>query len=640
MLVLKELFKQYGEKVLFRDVEITFDPGKCYGLVGANGSGKSTLVRMITREELPDGGAITIPGNLKLGTLNQDHFSFEDQVIRDVVVMGNKELYAAIVEKDALLEEDDPCANRIIELEEIIAANDGYTAESRASEILKGLGVESQLHLKKMAILSGGFKLRVLLAQVLFSSPDILLLDEPTNHLDILSIKWLEDYLRSLSSLVIVVSHDRYFLNNVCTHIVDIDYQTMTMYPGNYDKFLVSKEERTLQREREAEKAEKAIGELQQFVTRFKAKATKARQAQSKAKQIERMSKKIAAPVYSSRVFPRISFPIVRLPGKYILKVEGLSKSFGEKRVLNDLNFELLRGDRLAIIGANGVGKSTLLKILVNDLDSTSGAFEWGYETHVQYFAQDHQELIPPKTTPYEWLYQFAPGESIGTIRGVLGNFLFSDDDVHKSTSALSGGEAARLILAKLHLLKGNVLVLDEPTNHLDMESIESLLKALNSFEGSFLLVSHSRYLIENVANKILFIQDDGIDMFDGTYAEFVEKTGRDHLAEAAREERPKKEKPAPKKTVFDKKEEKARRAAKKALRDSCRELEDRIQDTEEAMTVIDDLFSDPNYFAVTKPAEIKKKDSQKKQLQTDLERLMDEWETTSAKLEEMEGNV
>ncbi len=635
MLKLKELSKQYGDKVLFQDVDISFDPGKCYGLVGANGSGKSTLMRMITGQETADSGEILIPGNRTLGTLNQDHFSFEEKKILDVVIMGNRVLYKALLEKEELLEHEDPCAHRIIELEEIIAENDGYIADSMASEMLEGLGITTDLHQSPMSVLSGGFKLRVLLAQVLFSKPSILLLDEPTNHLDIISINWLETYLKSISSLVVVISHDRMFLNNVCTHIADIDYQTITIYPGDYDHFLEKKEENARTRAKEAEKAEKAIEDHQQFVTRFKAKASKARQAQSKARMIERMEKNLTEPVYSSRVYPTISFPIIRQPGKYILNVENISKSYGELQVLKNVCFNLYRGDKLAVIGPNGVGKSTLLKILVSSLQADSGEFEWGYETHVQYFAQDHQEQISEETTPYEWLYQFAPGESIGTIRGILGQFLFSNDDVHKSTKALSGGESARLILSKLHLLKGNILVLDEPTNHLDLESIESLKKALNEFEGSFILVSHSRYLIENVANKILLIQPDGIDLFEGTYREFVEKTGFDHLAEAAAEIRKKKKtlKPAARQ-VYNKEEEKRKNRLKKELKKQCRDLEEHIFQLEASISDIDELFSDPNYFAKTPADEIKDKNREKQALQSELEQIYPKWERVSGELE------
>ncbi|CAM2068323.1 ABC-F family ATP-binding cassette domain-containing protein [Sulfidibacter corallicola] len=642
MINLINIVKRYGTRVLFEDVNLRFDPGKRYGIVGANGAGKSTLLRVVTGEETADGGDVTMPTRINLGTLTQDHFAFEDVPIVQVVMKGKPVLSNAFEEKEVLLDDPDSDIHRIAELEEIIADHDGYAAEARIAEMLEGLGIPTEKHYQPMKVLSGGYKLRVLLAQCLFGDPDALLLDEPTNHLDIYSIKWLEDYLNTCRAVVLVVSHDREFLNAVCTHMVDVDYGTTKLYTGNYDQFLEQKALDEEMRQIETEKREKRIDELNAFVTRFKAKASKARQASSKAKQIERMEKTIEAPRYSSRVFPRIQFTPCRPPGKQVLEIKDLGKSFGDKEVLRNVTFDVYRNDKIAILGPNGVGKSTLLKILVGELEASVGHVEWGHETYPQYFSQDHGEALDKNTSLYEWLYSFAPGETIGAIRGTLGNLLFSGDDVHKQTSALSGGEAARLVISKLVLLKGNVLILDEPTNHLDMEAIESLVEAIESFDGTVLLVSHNRYVVDRLATKILEIRPEGIDLFDGTYAEFLEKVGADYLsyqvdlrAEKKAEKREKKKKStgdANRKKRSDNR--KVFNAEAKPLKEKNKAIEAEVEGLEEQLEAIKDLFSDPNYFAKTDPAEVRGKDQEKRNLESALEAKYAAWEEINTALE------
>lgn len=640
MISLTNLGKTFGANVLFESVNARFDPGKVYGIVGANGAGKSTLLRMISGEEIVDHGEIGLSGKTTLGTMIQEHFAFEDMRIRDVVLQGRKQLADAIAEKRVLLQQEDPDPHRIAELEDLIAHGDGYAAEAKISEMLDGLGIPASQHDQPMSTLSGGYKNRVLLAQCLFSHPDALLLDEPTNHLDILSLKWLEKFLIQFPGIVVVVSHDRSFLDHVCDAVLDLDFSTAKMYKGNYTAFLKGKEEEALLREMEAEKAEKKIEALNQFVTRFKAKATKARQAQSKAKQIDRMERDIQAPVYSSRKYPVFRFTCCRPPGKVVLETEALNKSFADHVVLRDVNFTLYRGDKVAVIGPNGIGKSTLLKILTGQLQADSGTYSWGYETHPLYFAQDHRADIKDDTTPYQWLYQFEPGESIGTIRSILGQVLFSGDDVHRSTAGLSGGEASRLVLAKLILLKGNVLVLDEPTNHLDMESIESLVEALQQCDHTIILVSHNRYVVENVATKILELKPQAADFFDGSYREYLDKVGVDHLAYQT--QKPMAKEPTKENTYAAQKQrrktalqqEKAIRAKINGLKKKAQDLENQIQVLEQEVQGIHDVFSDPNYFARATPEEVRLKDAEKRKYERQLERLYAEWEGVQLELE------
>jgi ATPase subunit of ABC transporter with duplicated ATPase domains len=678
MITVINLSKSYGGQYLFRDVNLQFDPGNRYGIVGANGAGKSTFLRILCGQESPDTGQVLLPAKLRTGTLNQDHFAFEDELLLDVVLQGRPELYRAFQEKELLLTETEPDPERIIELEEIIQHHDGYQAESRIAEMLEGLGIATPYHKQPMQVLSGGYKLRVLLAQCLFSEPEVLLLDEPTNHLDIISVRWLEDYLSNCKGTVIVVSHDRDFINRVSTHIADIDYQTIKIYPGNYDYYLKARELDELQRRQESEKAEKKIDELQAFVTRFKGKATKARQAQSKIKQINRMEKEIVKPVYSSRVHPRIHFECRRPSGKTVLEVTDLAKSYGTKAVLNGVSFTVQRGDRLAVIGPNGIGKSTLLKIIMGELEADRGKVEWGYETWPEYFSQDHREAIPRDSTRYEYLYSYGPGESIGTIRGLLGNLLFSGDDVHKNTAALSGGEAARLIIARLVLKKGNVLILDEPTNHLDLESIESFIDALTAYDGTIIFVSHNRYLVNRLATRVLELKSDGFETFPGSYQEYLEHLGCDHLGGATRtpsgstavaapsrleaagkapqndaaptaagnseekstattepEKKAKKSRRRP--PTLDKQRRKELNRRLRPLKKESGETERLCEELERELEHFNQLFLQPDYYSATAPETIKKDSAAKKECEEKLAWAYHKWEQLNQEIEELE---
>jgi ATPase subunit of ABC transporter with duplicated ATPase domains len=393
MIAVSDLGKSFGPQTLFEGVSIQFNPGNRYGLVGANGSGKSTFLRILTGDELPSSGIVAMPKRIKLGVLQQDHFRYEQMPILEVAMMGNHEVWEAMVEKERLLAdaETEFDADRYAEVEDLILRHDGYTLEARAGEVLEGLGIPTEVHRNLLSTLSGGFKLRVLLAQVLAADPGVLLLDEPTNHLDILSIRWLEKFLESYKGTAVLISHDHRFLDNVCTHIVDVDYETIILYPGNYTAFMAAKVGNRDRKEAEIEKREAEIARHQQFVDRFKAKATKARQAQSKVKMIEKIV--IDRLPQSSRRYPTFKFKQLRPSGRQVLEIEGVSKSYGDKQVLKDVSLTVQRGDRIAIIGPNGIGKSTLLKIAMGEVDADAGRIEWGYETHRGYFSQDHNEL-------------------------------------------------------------------------------------------------------------------------------------------------------------------------------------------------------------------------------------------------------
>jgi len=659
MISVSNLEKSFGDRVLFRDASFQLNPGDRYGLVGANGSGKTTLLGILTGEEEATSGQVSIPKSARLGVLRQDQFLYEDQEVLGVALMGNPELWEAMVEKEKILanagEHFD--ADRFNELEETVQRYDGYTAEARAAAILEGLGLPAEVHRQPLSTLSGGFKLRVLLAQVLASAPDVLLLDEPTNHLDILSIRWLEKFLQTFSGPVVVISHDHRFLDNVSTHILDVDYATVRLYKGNYTAFIDQKLLDRERREKEIEGREKEIAHHQKFVDRFKAKASKARQAQSKLRMIERMADGLEELPGSSRRYPKFRFEQKRPSGRDVLKVTGIRKTYGDNEVLHGVDLLIRRGERVVIMGPNGIGKSTLLKIIMKDIEADAGEVEWGYETHPGYFAQDHKEQVEESDrTAEQWLWDFCPDKDRGFVRGHMGLMLFSGDDGQKKLSALSGGEAARLVFARIGLEKPNVLVLDEPTNHLDLESIEALVQALAKYEGTLILVSHDRWFVGALATRVIEIRADGIRDYHGTYEEYVQACGDDHLdadsvvLKAKKEERARKagggdaaqngkgrggerggERGAERAAPGRASDPKVERGRLERRRD---ELTAEIERAEGRVEEIDGIFCRPRYYEETPPERISALERERDEVQARVDGLMGEWEGVERALE------
>lgn len=638
MIAVSGLGKHFGPQTLFEDVSIQFNPGNRYGLVGANGSGKSTLLKILAGDEPPSAGTVSLPKRIKLGVLKQDHFQYEGNPILEVAMMGDKDVWAAMVAKEELLanahEHFD--ADRYAELEDIILAHQGYALEARAGEILEGLGIPTEVHRQPLSSLSGGFKLRVLLAQVLAANPDVLLLDEPTNHLDILSIRWMEKFLVGFTGTALVVSHDHRFLDNVCTHIVDVDYETVILYPGNYSYFDQAKHEERGRREQENEKLEKKIATHQMFVDRFKAKATKARQAQSKVRLMEKMADELVALPQSSRRYPTFKFQQRRPTGKDVLVVENVSKAYSDKKVLENISLTIRRGDRVAILGPNGIGKSTLLKIAMGEVPADSGKAEWGYEVYPGYFAQDHKEVLAEsgRQSVEAWLWEVCPLEPIGFVRGNLGAVLFSGDDVKKGVGSLSGGEAARLVFSRLAVEKPNVLVLDEPTNHLDLEAIEALVRGLKAYDGTLIFVSHDRWFVSELAERIIEVSPKGINDYQGTYEEYLLACGDDHLdAEAVllRVKRDRsKEKARPAVTPAEEKERKRQQKEIERRRDETTQA---VERAEARIGEINEVFCDPTFFDRASRNEIQKLENEQKSLKEKVEALMAEWERLESDL-------
>jgi ATPase subunit of ABC transporter with duplicated ATPase domains len=524
MITLNKVTKRFGPKVLIENVSMTFDPGKRYVIVGANGAGKSTLLKLISGEQDYDQGSIEIPAKLKVGVLKQDHFAHDQDRILDVVLMGNKALWSAMQEKEKLYagEMTDEVGMRLAELESVVAEEDGYTAEARAAEVLEGLGIPAEKHYEPMSSLAAGYKPRVLIAQSLFAGADVLLLDEPTNHLDLDSIRWLEGFLTDqFRGTLLIVSHDRHFMNSISTHVVDVDYQTLSTFTGDYDDFVEQKTTGRRRTESEVAQKKKRVAELKEFVARFGASANRSSQAQSRVKEIEKLESAMSLK-RSSVVRPYIKFEIVKPSGRDVLRAEGLSKAFGANQVFKNFTFNVSRGEKLAIIGPSGIGKSTLLKMLVGEYEPDAGKVVWGHDTSVGYFAQDHHEALEAGYTAYEWLHRWDKDATVESVRSVLGRLLFSGEAGLKRTETLSGGEAARLLLAKLILLKNNVFVMDEPTNHLDVESIDSLLQALREFKGTVLVTSHDRHFVSQLGTRILELSARGPNLFNGSYDEFL----------------------------------------------------------------------------------------------------------------------
>ena len=528
MISVSNVSMRYGGKILFEDVATSFQSGRRYGLTGPNGAGKSTFMKLLSGDLEPQKGTVSRPK--KVGILRQDQFAFDAFRVVDTVIMGNAPLWKALEERERLYakaELTDEDGMRLGELEGVVAEEDGYSAESDAAVLLDGLDIPESLHERKMGELQGGQKVRVLLAQALYGRPEALLLDEPTNYLDLESIHWLQNFLTHYEGSLIVISHDRHFLNSVCTHTADIDYQTIIAYPGGYDDMVLQKTQIRSRIESENAQREKKISQLNEFIARFSA-GTRASQVTSRKKEVERLQTTDLARSNIARPF--IRFDMKRPSGRHALEVKNVSKGYDGVEVIRDFSAALQRGEKVALMGRNGAGKTTLLKALlagapgVDDSDEgrDSGTVAWGHEVQIGYFAQDHQGSIKHGTTVSEWLHDWDPQASKEEIRGLLGQMLFSGEEGMKPTQALSGGEAARLIFCKLMLQKPNVLVFDEPTNHLDLESINALNVALQKFEGTVLLVTHDEDLVEEVATRVWHFDGGKIEDFAGTYEEYA----------------------------------------------------------------------------------------------------------------------
>jgi len=518
---------RYGSKVLFEDVTTTFTVGRRYGLTGPNGSGKSTFMKLLTGELDAQKGNVARPP--KLGVLRQDQFEFDAFRVIDTVIMGNSRLWSAMTERDRLYEKPDMSNEdgmRLGELEGIVGEEDGYSAESNAAVLLQGLDIPDELHERPMSELQGGQKVRVLLAQALFGSPTALLLDEPTNHLDLDSIHWLEGFLERYDGTLIVISHDRHFLNAVCTHIADIDYQTIITYTGGYDDMVMAKTQIRSRIESENVQREKKIAQLMDFIQRFGA-GTRAAQTTSRRKEVERLQTNDLARSNIQR--PYIRFVQNRPAGKVAMEIKGISKAFGNLQVIDDFSAIINRGEKIALVGRNGAGKTTMLKALMADNpsfppspgDLDSGSIRWGHEVSIGYFPQDHTGAIYKGTTAVEWLHSFDPDAHRQDIHGLLGQMLFTGEEGLKPTAALSGGETARLLFCRIMLQKPNLLIFDEPTNHLDLESINALNIALQKFEGTVLMVTHDQDLLEEVGTRVWHFEHGRITDFKGTFEEY-----------------------------------------------------------------------------------------------------------------------
>jgi ATPase subunit of ABC transporter with duplicated ATPase domains len=523
MISVQNVTKAFGPKKLFEDVDVTFSPGTRYGLTGPNGAGKTTFMKILAGDEEPDNGGVIRPR--KLGVLRQDHFRYEDNRVLDIVLIGNEGLWAAMTEKEALLakpEISDEDGHRLAELEALIGEEDGYSAEADAAELLQGLGIEEPWHDQPMRALAGGYKLRVLLAQALFGKPQGLLLDEPTNHLDIESIRWLEGFLRAYEGVLITISHDRHFLNAICTHIADIDYECIITYSGGYDDMVRQKGQVRTRVESENDEKKKKIAQLQEFVARFHA-GTRASQVQSRIRAMQKL--KLEEMKRSNIAAPFIKFEQKAPSGKQTLTIETIAKAYGGNEVVQPFSALVTRGERVCVIGKNGVGKSTLVKMIAGDLQPDTGHVRWGHQSKVGYLPQDQAGAIRPGTTAFGWLRELEDKLSNEEISGLLGRMLFSGEERMKPTATLSGGETVRLLLAKLMLFKDNVLVLDEPTNHLDLQSIAALSEGLQRYEGTVIVVTHDQELIREVGSRIWVMhRNEPILDFPGTFDEFVEK--------------------------------------------------------------------------------------------------------------------
>src|SRR5450830_1431108 len=521
---------QFGPKPLFENISVKFGDGNRYGLIGANGCGKSTFMKILGGDLEPSAGNVSLDTNERLGKLRQDQFAFEEMRVLDVVMMGHAEMWQAMSDRDAIYANPDATDDDYMaaaDLEAKFAEYDGYTAEARAGELLLGVGVPIEQHQGPMSNVAPGWKLRVLLAQALFSNPDILLLDEPTNNLDINTIRWLEDVLNERNSTMIIISHDRHFLNQVCTHVADMDYGTLKIYPGNYDEYMFASTQARNQQLANNAKAKDKVAELQEFVRRFAANKSKARQATSRAKQIEKIKVDDIKP--SSRAYPFVRFDGEKKLHRLAVEVENISKGY-DRQLFKNFSLMVEAGERIAIIGANGAGKTTMLRCIAGEIASLQpdqGRVKWAENANVGYMPQDPTEEFATDTILTDWMGKWTQeGDDDQAVRSILGRLLFGGDEVKKSVKVLSGGEKGRMMYGKLMLGRHNVMLLDEPTNHMDMESIESLNIALDKYAGTLIFVSHDREFVSSLANRILEIKENEIIDFRGSYEEYLTSQG------------------------------------------------------------------------------------------------------------------
>ncbi|WP_105201674.1 MULTISPECIES: ABC-F family ATPase [unclassified Pseudoalteromonas] len=525
MIATANIAMQFGAKPLFENVSVKFNNGNRYGLIGANGCGKSTFMKILGGDLEPSAGNVMLGESVRLGKLRQDQFAFEEYSVMDTVLMGNTELWAVKERRDFIYSQAEMSEEEgmeVADLEVRFAEMDGYTAESRAGELLLGLEIPIEQHFGPMSEVAPGWKLRVLLAQALFSDPDVLLLDEPTNNLDINTIRWLEQVLVERKSTMVIISHDRHFLNTVCTHMADLDYGEVRLFPGNYDEYMTAATQAREKMLNENAKKKAQIAELQSFVSRFSANASKAKQATSRAKQIDKIQLEEVKP--SSRVSPYIRFEQDKKLHRQAITIEGLSKAF-ETPLFSNFDLQVEAGQRVAIIGQNGAGKTTLLRCLLGEIGADQGSVKWAEQAKIGYIAQDHAADFVEDDNLFDWMKQWTTGDD-QVVRGALGRMLFSNDDVKKRVKVLSGGEKGRMLFGKMSLINPNVLVLDEPTNHLDMESIEALNLALENYEGTLFFVSHDREFVSSLATQIIDIRPEGIVHFQGSYEEYLKSQG------------------------------------------------------------------------------------------------------------------
>ena len=528
MLTVNNVSVRFGKRSLYEDVNLKFNKGCCYGIIGANGTGKSTFLKVLSGELEPSKGDVSKEKTERISVLNQNHFAFEEYTVIDTVIMGNKELYQIKTEKDAFYAKPDfneEDGMKAAKLEERFAELDGWNAESDAAKMLNDLGIEADMHYKYMSEIEAKDKVKVLLAQALFGNPDVLLLDEPTNDLDLKTINWLQDFLIDFENTVIVVSHDRYFLNKVCTYIADVDFGKIKLYPGNYDFWYESSQLALKQMKEANKKKEERIKELQEFIARFSANASKSKQATSRKKSLEKIELDEIKP--SNRKYPYIDFKPDREPGKEVLEVKNLSKTINGEKILDNLTFTIKRDDKVALLSDNEIAKTVLFQILAGELEPDSGEVNFGTTISVDYFPKDNNYLFQDKMNIVEWLRRYSKDPDETYVRGFLGRMLFSGEEALKDVTVLSGGEKVRCVLSKVMLSGANFLIFDEPTNHLDMESITALNEGMKKYKGIMLFTSHDHQLMQTVANKIIDISNNEVIIRECTYDEYLEEQSK-----------------------------------------------------------------------------------------------------------------